>query len=67
MNQKTRGTISLICGIVCIVFSIIILALRLVWGEELVGNENILMPPLWIALGVYFCYQGRKMKNKKDA
>lgn len=66
MNQKTKGTISLICGIVCIVASLTILALRFVLGEELVGNKDILMCPVWIALGVYFCYSGRKMKKKND-
>lgn len=66
MNQKTKGTISLICGIVCIVVSLTILALRFVLGEELVGNKDILMCPVWIALGVYFCYSGRKMKKKND-
>ena len=66
MNQKTKGTISLICGIVCIVASLTILVLRFVLGEELVGNKDILMCPVWIALGVYFCYSGRKMKKKND-
>lgn len=46
MNQKTRGTVTLVCGIVCIVSSIIILALRIVWGEALVGNKGILMCPV---------------------
>lgn len=46
MNQKTRGTVTLVCGIVCIVSSIIILALRIVWGEALVGNKDILMCPV---------------------
>ena len=64
MNQKTKGTISLICGIVA---SLTILVLRFVLGEGLVGNKDILMCPVWIALGVYFCYSGRKMKKKKDA
>ena len=65
MNQKTRGTVTLICGIVCIVASVIILVLRLVLGEELVGNKDILMCPFWIALGVYFCYLSRKIKKEK--
>ena len=66
MNQKTRGTVTLVCGIVCIVASLTILVLRFVLGEELVGNKDILMCPVWIALGVYFCYSGRKMKKKND-
>lgn len=66
MKQKTRGTVTLVCGIVCIVSSVIVLVLRLALGEDLVGNGDILMSLVWIALGVYFCCLGRKMRKKED-
>ena len=66
MKQKTRGTVTLVCGIVCIVFSIIALVLRFALGEDLMGSKSILICLAWIALGIYFCYLGRKMKKEKD-
>lgn len=65
-ESEKRGTITPICGIICIVSSIIVLALQLILGEDLAEGNNILVYPLWIALGIYFCYLGRKMRNKKD-
>lgn len=66
MKQKRRGTIALICGIICIVSSIIVLALGLIFGNDLVGIKDILMCSVWIALGIYFCCRGIKMRKKED-
>ena len=67
MKQKTRGTVTLVCGIVCIVFSIIALVLRFALGEDLMGSKSILICLAWIALGIYFCYLGRKMKKENGS
>lgn len=63
MNQKTKGTVLLVCGIVSIVSSIILLVLRLVLGEAFVENKDLFLCLVWIVLGVYFCYNGRKVKK----
>lgn len=52
----------LICGIVCLVSSIILIVLRCVTGEAYVKNKDLFPCLVWIALGVYFCYQGWKTK-----
>lgn len=64
MNQKTKGTVLLVCGIVSVVSSIILLILRLVLGEAFVENKDLFLCLAWIVLGVYFCYNGRN--EKKD-
>lgn len=66
MNQKKRGTITLVCGIICLVSAVVLLILRLIFGENLVSDTETLLCPLWIVLGVYFCYLSRKMKKKND-
>lgn len=53
----------LVCGIVSIVSSIILLVLRLVLGEAFVENKDLFLCLVWIVLGVYFCYNGRKVKK----
>lgn len=63
MKQMTRGMISIVCGIVCIVSSIIILAVRLIMGDSADSSMNIPMSLLWIALGCYFCYIGKNMRK----
>lgn len=63
MNQKTKGTVMLVCGIVCLVSSLILIVLRCVTGEAYVKNKDVFMCLVWIALGVYFCYQGWKAKK----
>lgn len=63
MNQKTKGTVMLVCGIVCLVSSMILIVLRCVTGEAFVENKDLFLCLVWIALGVYFCYNGRKVKK----
>ena len=65
MNPKTRGTVTLVCGIICIISTLILIVLRLATGEAYVENKDIVMGLIWGALGVYFCYQG--WKAKKDS
>lgn len=64
MNQKTKGTVMLVCGIICLVSSIILIILRSVTGEEYVDNKEMFMCLVWIVLGIYFCYQGWKAKKR---
>lgn len=66
MKQKRRGTVSLVCGIICIVFCIFSLALGLVFGEDLMEKQDMLMNLVWIAFGIYFCYIGIKMRKNGD-
>lgn len=53
----------LVCGIVCLVSSMILIVLRCVTGEAFVENKDLFLCLVWIALGVYFCYNGRKVKK----
>lgn len=66
MKQKTKGAVILICGIICIVSAIIIFAMRLVFGEEIVDNIDFISIFLWLALGAYFCRLGTKMRKKEN-
>ena len=63
MNQKTKGTVMLACGIISIVSALILIVLRLVMGEAFVENKDLFMCLIWTAMGVYFCYQGRKARK----
>lgn len=53
----------LVCGIICIISTLILIVLRLATGEAYVENKDIFMGLIWGALGVYFCYQGWKAKK----
>lgn len=52
----------LVCGIVCLVSSLIQIVLRCVMGEAYVKNKDMFMCLVWNAVGIYFCHQGRKTK-----
>ena len=63
MSQKKRGKITLACGIVCIVSSVVLLVLRLLYGGAVVGGKEIVLSVVWAALGTYFCWIGRKQQK----
>lgn len=66
MSLKTRGIITLVCGIASIIAAALILVLLFIFGPEVVPNQNIIICPIWILLGIYFCYKGRKMIKGTD-
>ena len=66
MKKKTRGTIALVCGIICVLSEALILVLSLVFPADFGGETNVLSTILFLALGVYFCYLGIKMRKEDN-
>lgn len=66
MKQETKGTITFVCGIICLVAGVIVLVLSLLLGDEPTGIYDVISNLAMIALGIYFIYLGRKMKKKAD-
>ena len=64
MKEKTRGTITLVCGIICVLSAAALIAVRLGLGNDFEGRISIPMNLVWIALGLYLCYLGIKMRKK---
>lgn len=64
MSRKTRGTIILVCGMICLVGAGIMLAVRLLNGTGMEISE-ISELVLSFVLGIYFCQLGVK-KRKAD-
>lgn len=63
MKKKTRGTVTLVCGIICVLSAAALIAVRLGFGNDFEGRISIPMNLVWIALGIYLCYIGIKMRN----
>lgn len=66
MKQETKGTITFVCGIICLVSGVIALVLSLLLGAESQGSIDVIRNLSMIALGIYFIYLGRKMKKKEN-
>ncbi len=67
MSQKTKGTVTFVCGIIMSVSGAIVLILQLGFGEAVQDTYSSLMYLVWIALGIYLCYLGRKMRKNGSA
>ena len=61
MKNKTRGTISLVCGIICVLCEVLFIILNLAFKYDFDGRNNIAL----LILGIYLCYIGVK-KRKED-
>lgn len=66
MKKKTRGTVTLVCGIICVLSAAALIVVRLGFGNDFEGRISIPMNLVWIALGIYFCYLGIKMRKKDN-
>ena len=66
MKKKTRGTVTLVCGIICVLSAVALIAVRLGFGNDFEGRISIPMNLFWIALGIYFCYLGIKTRKKDN-
>lgn len=65
MKKKTRGTISLVCGIICILCEVLFIILNLAFKYDFDGRTNIVSNIALLILGIYLCYNGVK-KRKED-
>ena len=54
MKKKTRGTVTLVCGIICVLSAAALIVVRLGFGNDFEGRISIPMNLFWIALGIYF-------------
>lgn len=66
MKKETKGTITFVCGIICVISAVIALVVSLMLGGESQGAYDVIQNLAVIALGIYFIYLGRKMKKKED-
>ena len=66
MKKESKGTITFVCGIICLVYGVIALVLSLLLGAESQGSIDVIRNLSMIALGIYFIYLGRKMKKKEN-
>ena len=67
MSQKTKGTVTFVCGIIMSVSGAIVLIIPLVLGVAFQDTYSSLMYLLWIALVIYLCYLGSKMRKNGSA
>lgn len=63
MKKKTRGTITLVCGIFCILCEVLFIMLNLVFKYDFDGRTNMLSSIFLLVLGIYLCYLGIKMRK----
>ena len=66
MKKKTIGTVTLVCGIICVLSAAALIVVRLGFGNDFEGRISIPMNLFWIALGIFFCYLGIKMRKKDN-
>ena len=66
MKKKTRGTIALVCGIICVLCEVLFIILNLVFKYDFDGRTNMLSNIILLALGIYLCYLGIKMRKKDN-
>lgn len=65
MKNKTRGTISLVCGIIRVLCEVLFIILNLAFKYDFDGRNNIVSNIALLILGIYLCYIGVK-KRKED-
>lgn len=66
MKKKTRGTITLVCGIICALCEVLFIILNLAFKYDFDGKTNMLSNIILLALGIYLCYLGIKMRKKDN-
>ena len=55
MKNKTRGTISLVCGIICVLCEVLFIILNLAFKYDFDGRNNIVSNIALLILGIYLC------------
>ena len=66
MKKKTRGTITLVCGIICILCEVLFIILNLAFKYDFDGRTNMLSNIILLVLGIYLCYLGIKMRKQDN-
>ncbi len=64
MKKETRGTITLVCGIICVLCEALFIILNLAFKYDFDGRTNMLSNVFFLVLGLYLCYIGIKMRKK---
>ena len=66
MKKKTRGTVTLVCGIISVLCEVLFIMLNLAFKYDFDGRTNKLSNIILLALGIYLCYLGIKMRKKDN-
>lgn len=66
MKKETRGTITLVCGIICVLCEALFIILNLAFKYDFDGRTNMLSNVFFLVLGLYLCYIGIKMRKKDN-
>ena len=66
MKKKTRGTVTLVCGIISVLCEVLFIILNLAFKYDFDGRTNMLSNIILLALGIYLCYLGIKMRKKDN-
>lgn len=61
MKKKTRGTITLVCGAICVLCEVLFIILDLAFKYDFDGSTNMFSNIFLLAVGIYLCYLGIKV------
>lgn len=66
MNNKTRGTAILVCGILGTLAAVLLIVLNLVFKYNFGGRNNIITSVIFLVLGIGFCFLGARTRKQQD-